>query len=96
MVSQIASKRNHSHLEALIANYAHINKRFGCNWVQFSSRNNDQVHINYGQCVLNLKNVKVDRKTQLAYFSNLLKMKMLKSKVQKISHLVHRFVMIYD
>ncbi|CSC91363.1 Uncharacterised protein [Vibrio cholerae] len=54
------------------------------------------MHINYGQCVLNLKNVKVDRKTQLAYFSNLLKMKMLRSKVQKISHLVHRFVMISD
>ncbi|OFJ24623.1 hypothetical protein BFX31_13225 [Vibrio paracholerae] len=95
MVSQIASKRNHSHLEASIINYLHINKNLGCNWVQFSSRNNDQVHINYGQCVLNLKNVKVDRKTQLAYFSNLLKMKMLRSKVQKISHLVNGFMMIF-
>ncbi len=83
MVSQIASTRNRSHLEALIANYAHINKDLGCNWVQFSSRNNDQVHINYGQCVLNLKKVKVHRKTQLAYLSNLLKMKMLRSKVLK-------------
>ncbi|CRZ77122.1 Uncharacterised protein [Vibrio cholerae] len=34
MVSQIASKRNHSHLEALIANYAHINKR---SWLQLGS-----------------------------------------------------------
>ncbi|ERM52528.1 hypothetical protein P781_19195 [Vibrio mimicus CAIM 1883] len=42
------------------------------------------------------KNVKVDQKTQLAYFSNLPKMKMLRSKVQKISHLMHGLVIIFD